>query len=139
MTTTTMHPSTEAERGGKAKHVTLVTLWVLQVLLAANFLFAGGGKLAGVDMMVGMFAEIGLGQWFRYFVGVLEVIGALFLLTPRFAALAGWGLALVMAGAVLTELLLLSGNALMPLILLVLLVIVARGRAASAGANRSVL
>jgi len=39
--------------------------WVLQGLLAAAFLAAGGAKLAGVPMMVQVFDQIGMGQWFR--------------------------------------------------------------------------
>lgn len=98
-----------------------VALWALQLLLAANFLLTGGGKLSGMEQMVVMFDEIGVGQWLRYFTGALEVGGALLLLVPRLAVFGAIGLAVVMVGAVVTELLILSGNALMPLALLVLL------------------
>lgn len=121
-----MNADTEGTRGQTIK---VVGLWILQVLLAGNFLFAGGAKLAGVDMTVGVFAEIGIGQWFRYVVGVLEVAGAVLLLVPQLAVVGAWGLAVVMAGAVLAELFVLSGNPVMPLVLLVLAVLVARGRA----------
>jgi uncharacterized membrane protein len=34
--------------------------------------------------MVQEFAQIGFGQWFRFFTGILEVAGAVGLLIPRF-------------------------------------------------------
>jgi len=40
------------------------------------FIGAGGTKLVGVPAMVEMFGKVGLGQWFRYVTGVLEVAGA---------------------------------------------------------------
>ncbi len=47
-----------------------ITLWVVQVLLAAFFLAAAAGpKLAGQQYAVEMFTQIGAGQWFRYLVG----------------------------------------------------------------------
>jgi uncharacterized membrane protein YphA (DoxX/SURF4 family) len=52
-----------------------VVLWVLQVLLAIMFAMAGLAKVFGESAMVEMFAEIGLGQWFRYVVGSLEISG----------------------------------------------------------------
>jgi hypothetical protein len=36
-----------------------------------------------------MFDKIGLGQWFRYVTGSLEVVGALLLLVPRTSAIGG--------------------------------------------------
>src|ERR1700676_1723173 len=55
--------------------VRLITLWTLSGLVALAFLGAGGAKLAGVPVMVEMFGKVGLGQWFRYFTGLLEVAG----------------------------------------------------------------
>jgi putative oxidoreductase len=56
--------------------------WVLQILAAAMFLFAGGSKLAGQQAMVDTFGQIGLGQWFRYLTGIIEVGSAVLLLVP---------------------------------------------------------
>src|SRR5437879_6208684 len=44
----------------------LIALWAAQLALAGMFLLAGGSKLAGVPVMVGLFDAIGVGQWFRY-------------------------------------------------------------------------
>ncbi|GAA1600838.1 hypothetical protein GCM10009789_63800 [Kribbella sancticallisti] len=80
-----------------------VGLWILQVFLAFQFVSAGLMKLAGNEVMIGMFTEIGAGQWLRYVVGALEVAGALGLLVPRLCGLAALGLTGVMAGAVVTN------------------------------------
>ncbi|MGD1068693.1 MAG: DoxX family protein [Bryobacteraceae bacterium] len=58
--------------------------WILAVLLALVFALAGGIKLIGAPGMVQEFAQIGLGQWFRFVTGTLEVAGAAGLLIPRF-------------------------------------------------------
>src|SRR5258708_39062694 len=60
---------------------------ILQGLLAAAFLAAGGAKLAGVPTLVQLFEQIGAGQWFRIVTGLVEVAGAVALLVPGFAAL----------------------------------------------------
>ena len=57
--------------------------WILSVLLAVIFLFAGGVKLLGVPGMVKEFADIGIGQWLRYVTGLLEVGSAIGLLIPK--------------------------------------------------------
>jgi uncharacterized membrane protein YphA (DoxX/SURF4 family) len=49
------------------------------------FLMSGGSKLAGVPAMVSLFDAIGLGQWFRYVTGVIEVAAGTSLLVPAAA------------------------------------------------------
>ena len=84
--------------------VRLITMWILSVLLALAFLGAGGAKLAGAASMVALFDKVGLGQWFRYFTGTLEVAGAIGLLISRYALYAAILLALVMVGATIANL-----------------------------------
>ncbi len=48
----------------------------ITLLVAVLFTAAGGAKLIGNVGMVQEFAQIGIGQWFRYFTGILEVSGA---------------------------------------------------------------
>jgi putative oxidoreductase len=93
-------------------------LWILQVGSAAMFLFAGGLKLAGVPMMVQEFGIIGLGQWFRYFTGGLEVISAVLLLVPSLAFFGALPLAATMVGAILTHLFIIGGSPVVPIVLL---------------------
>jgi hypothetical protein len=57
-----------------------IALWMVQVLLAALFLFAGGMKL--VLPIEEMTKEIALPGWFLRFIGVAEVLGALGLILP---------------------------------------------------------
>lgn len=99
-------------------------LWTLKGLLAAAFLSAGGAKILGVPMMVENFQQIGLGQWFRYLTGVLEIVGAIMVLMPRVAAIGGLLLSCIMVGAIATHLLLMGGSAVPAIVLLVLSAIV---------------
>jgi putative oxidoreductase len=81
--------------------------WVLQGVVAAAFFAAGAAKLAGVVYMVQVFDQIGVGQWFRYVTGLVEVTGALALIYPGLASLGGLWLGGTMVFAVLTHLLVL--------------------------------
>jgi uncharacterized membrane protein YphA (DoxX/SURF4 family) len=78
--------------------------WTLQAIVAAAFIAAGGAKLAAVPFMVQLFAQIGLGQWFRIVTGVVEIVGAFALLYPRLASIGGLWLGATMVFAVLTHL-----------------------------------
>jgi putative oxidoreductase len=71
--------------------------------------------------MVQLFDAIGIGHWFRYFTGTLEVAGGAGLLVPRFAPLAAAVLALVMLGAIVTHLFVIGGSPALPIALLVAL------------------
>ncbi|WP_273652561.1 DoxX family protein [Cellulomonas fimi] len=102
-----------------------VLLWVARAALALVFLGAGGSKLAGEGAMVDMFADIGAGQWLRLVVGGLEVAGAVGVLVPRVALPAAAGLALLMVGATLTNLLVLGESPVVTLVLGVLAAAVA--------------
>ena len=102
----------------------VVGAWIIQGLLAAAFLAAGGAKLAGVPMMVQIFGQIGMGQWFRIVTGLVEVIGAVALVVPGLAALGAAWLGATMFFAVLTHLFILHSSALPAVILLALNVLV---------------
>lgn len=92
-----------------------IGLWVVQVLLAAGFLMAGGMKL-----MTPHDALAAQMTWVNYLpafapkvIGTLEVLGALGLILPSLlrikpalTPLAAAGLALLMAGAFITHLVL---------------------------------
>jgi len=120
----------ERAAGGaiSAGKVLNITLWVLQIAAAAMFLMVGFLKLSGNPQMVGTFEAIGLGQWFRYLTGALEVTGALLLLIPRLSGLGALILAGVMVGAVMTHLFVIGGSPLMAMILLVVTGLIAWGR-----------
>ena len=95
-----------------------VALWVGQVLVAAAFLAAGGSKLVGVPAMVVLFDAIGIGQWFRYVTGAIEMGSAIALLVPSLAPYGALALVATMVGAVFTHIFIVGGSPLPPLVLL---------------------
>ena len=74
-----------------------IVLWVLQVLLAAQFLFHGWIMLFPpaelVDIINAQFAP-----WFRIFIGVSESLGALGLLLPGITRIMPWLIPLAAVG-----------------------------------------
>ena len=95
-----------------------IALWVVQVALAGMFLLAGSSKLFGAAAMVGLFDAIGIGQWFRYVTGVIEVSSAVALLVPSFAVFGALTLVATMIGAIAVHLFIVGGSPAMPVILL---------------------
>src|ERR1700741_1180612 len=102
-------------RSGRAG---LITLWVVQIALAGMFLLAGGSKLLGAPAMVTLFHTIGVGQWFRYVTGMIEVGSAIALLVPSIAVYGALALVPTMIGAVATELFIVGDSAIPPAVLL---------------------
>jgi DoxX-like protein len=115
-----------------------ILLWIIQILLAALFLFAGGLKLVLPisSLQGGPPNQVHFSGWFLKFIGLCEVLGALGLILPGLlrrqqylTPLAALGLAIIMIGAVATGIL---GEgfrtAITPLVTGVLLVFVAYGR-----------
>jgi len=121
--------STQSSSGsGSIAKIINVLLWVLQIGAAGMFLMVGFLKLSGNPQLVGLFKAIGLGQWFRYLTGTLEVGGAILLLIPRTSGLAALMLAGVMVGAVITHVVIVGGSPLVATILLIVTGLVAWGR-----------
>jgi hypothetical protein len=99
--------------------IALVALWLTQIALAAMFLFVGGLKLSGGAAMVALFDAIGVGQWFRYVTGSIEVVSAVALLVPSWAAFGALLLIPTMAGAVFTHRFIVGGSAVPATVLLI--------------------
>ena len=84
-------------------------LWIVQVLLALLFLFAGGMKLVlPLDKLTG---PVALPGWLTRFIGVAEVLGGLGLILPNLLRIQPWltplaalGLILIMIGAIVVTL-----------------------------------
>jgi uncharacterized membrane protein YphA (DoxX/SURF4 family) len=107
-----------------------VALWAAQVLLALTFLAAASGKLLGNPEMVAVFEAVGVGQWFRYATGLIEIAGALLVVVPK-TRVVGAGLFVnVMVGAAATHLFVLHNAPTAPLVLLALASFVLWGRRA---------
>ena len=84
-------------------------LWLVQLAVAGMFLFAGSLKLSGDPQMVATFGTIGLGQWFRYLTGGIEIVSALALLVPSLAPFGALALVPTMLGAIVTHLFVIGG------------------------------
>ena len=80
--------------------------WInaLSVALAVVYGFAGTAKLLGAEMMAERFAMWGYPEVVMFVVGMIEVLGAVGLLIPKFASPAAIMLVLVMLGAMYTHL-----------------------------------
>ena len=100
------------------------TDWALRGSVALVFVIFGMEKLTGSGGWVKLFDQIGVGQWFRYFTGVLQVTGGALLLIPRTARLGTALLACTMIGAVFVNLFVLGTgfSAVIPGVLLALVV-----------------
>ena len=116
-----------------------IVLWIIQVLLALLFLFAGGTKLVmSIEAMRAMGSpnQILLPGLLIRFIGVCEVLGAfglilpgLFRIRPGLTPLAAAGLVIIMIGA--TVVTVAGGDvapALFPLVVGILAAFVAYGR-----------
>jgi putative oxidoreductase len=123
----TIIEGTSLESGSTGKIIN-IGLWILQIGAAGMFLMVGFFKLSGDPRMVALFDAIGLGQWFRYVTGSLEVLGALLLLIPRLSGLGALLLMGVMLGAVPTHLFVVGGSPLLAITLLIVTGVVAWGR-----------
>src|SRR5687768_17397673 len=116
-----------------------IALWIIQVLLALLFLFAGGTKLVlPIDVLLSMGSpnQVVLPGLLIRFIGVCEVLGALGLILPGLlrirpgmTPLAAAGLVIIMIGAtVLTIIGDGMGAAIVPLVVGLLSAFVAYGR-----------
>ena len=117
-----------------------ILLWILQVLLALLFLFAGALKLILPIEEMTKQMPVHLPGWFLQFIGVCEVLGGIGLILPSLLRIKPWltplaavGLLIILIGAVAIGLM--SGTigpAIFPFIiaLLILFVIYGRWRAA---------
>src|SRR5919201_3845881 len=102
--------------------------WLPRIAVALVFLSVGSQKFSEGTMWVPIFARIGFGQWFRYLTGVMQVGGAVLILIPPLAIYGVAMLACTMAGAVVVWVSFnLTGNALIPAALLLVLLVLGWG------------
>jgi uncharacterized membrane protein YphA (DoxX/SURF4 family) len=112
-----------------------ITLWVVQSLLAALFLFAGSMKF--IMTVAEMTKQIPFPGWFLHFIGAAEVLGALGLILPSvlrirpvLTPIAAAGLVIIMIGATVTTLFTPApAGAIVPFVIGLLAAFVAFGRA----------
>jgi len=115
-----------------------IILWIIQVILALFFLFAGGMKLVvPIDVLTSMGPpnQVQLPGLFIKFIGVCEVLGGLGLILPGLFRIKTWltplaaaGLVIIMIGATAVSMRLGAGAVLTPAVTGLLLAFVAYGR-----------
>ena len=122
------HAATQHGTNRKRSRGALIALWVAQVALALAFVMSGGSKLAGAQAMVSLFDRIGLGQWFRYVTGAIELTSGIALLIPSAAIFGAMLLIPTMIGAIVVNMFVVPASPVPPLVLLLLAAVVAWAR-----------
>jgi putative oxidoreductase len=89
-----------AKPGGQSRNL---LSWIAVILLAVIFLSEGAAKFPASRLWLRVFDQIGFGQWFRYFTGVVEIAGALLLVVPATRFVGAALLACTMGGALLVH------------------------------------
>jgi hypothetical protein len=108
-----------------------VTGWVLRISAAILFLGVGLAKFETDSYWVKLFAEIGLGDWFRHLTGAMQALGGVLYLVPKAVPVAAALTGATMLGAIAVHVFVLGtgvGGALIPAIVLAFVVWVALRR-----------
>lgn len=124
-TSSTARSASVPRRQGRAANI---ALWATQVVAAIAFLMAAAMKLTGAAPAMAAFDAIGLGDWFRYLMAVLEIAGAVALLIPVLSGLAGLAFVGLMVGAIATHLFVIGEGAAPLVVYVVLAAVIAWGR-----------
>jgi len=100
--------------------------WILRLAVAGVFLSVGAGKFDADSHWVKLFNQIGLGDWFRYLTGILQVTGAVLVVVPRTFPIGIGILACTMLGAAAVWIVKFGApeNAIIPAAILVALVLI---------------
>ncbi|HZR23342.1 MAG TPA: DoxX family protein [Vicinamibacterales bacterium] len=85
--------------------VSVVLAWVGRLAVIAAFVIIGGTKFNNDphSEWVKVFDKIGFGQWFRYLAGVMQVGGALLMLSRRTITIGAISIGCTMIGAAITD------------------------------------
>jgi len=81
------------------------TTWALRLSVAVVFFLVGIEKFdsSPTSYWVHVFEKIGFGQWFRYFTGIVEMLGGLLFLIPAATAIGAVLLIATMCGAMAVQ------------------------------------
>lgn len=74
----------------------------VRIGLAAVFITHGAMKLASVAAVMALFVKLGMPGWLGVVVGLIELLGGAAMLLGAYTRYAGYALAAVMVGAILT-------------------------------------
>ena len=119
-----------------------IVLWILQILLGLLFLFSGSMKFIMSAEQMNEGSPVALPIWFIHFIGICEILGGIGLIVPWLTGirrgltpLAASLLIVIMIGATVISAMMGILYAIVPFVVGLLLVVVARGR--SKGLNNS--
>jgi putative oxidoreductase len=101
-----------------------IAVWTLQILLAVLFLLQAWMKLSGSPAWIARFQRWGYPEHFYLVVGLIELLGAVALVVPRFTRIGAGALMVLMVGAAATHLLHREPQVVTALVLIALLWIV---------------
>ena len=87
------------EEAGRGEPRNALSEWMSRGAIALFFFAVGMDKFG--DSWVKFFDQVGIGQWFRYFTGVVEITGGLLVLIPATVTVGLALLACTMASAAL--------------------------------------
>ncbi|MFJ8866303.1 DoxX family protein [Streptomyces sp. NPDC102473] len=125
----TAPPAVPGRTPAPRRRVASAALTGARVVLALFLGFSAVAKLVAHTSAVESFDRMGWGSGAMYAIGGLELAGALALLVPLLAGVAAVALVGLLAGAAVVQLTLLDPpNAVMPALLVVLVVLIARER-----------
>jgi uncharacterized membrane protein YphA (DoxX/SURF4 family) len=92
------------------------------IAIGLLFVFIGYGKFENRGMWVQIFEQIGLGQWFRIFTGVVQVTGGMLMIPPRTRTAGAVLLGCTMLGAAIVDVVVMgSPVVIIPLLLLIVI------------------
>lgn len=92
------------------------------IAIGLLFIFIGYGKFENRGMWVQIFDQIGLGQWFRIFTGVVQLSGGVLILFRRGRTIGAALLGCTMLGAAIVDIVVIgSPVAIVPLLLLIVI------------------
>jgi uncharacterized membrane protein YphA (DoxX/SURF4 family) len=87
------------EQASSAETRSPITDWCVRGGIALAFIVFGWEKFSTFSMWPKFFQQVGIGQWFRYFTGVVEILGGVLTFLPRTAQTGIAILALTMGSA----------------------------------------
>lgn len=99
-----MSGNSAATGGAPTARLLDILLWCVQALLALVFVSSSWAKLTGKPEMVALFTAVGVGQWFQYVTGILELSGAVLIMVPKTKRIGAALLATIMLGALTAHL-----------------------------------
>src|SRR5215467_11306925 len=85
----------------KESRLDIAKHWTIRFVAGVAFILIGRTNFGDHSGWIQIFAQIGLGQWFRYFTGIFQVLGGVLVLIPRTFGIGLMMIASTMLGAVM--------------------------------------